>query len=165
MGLRLLLRDPRGRADQWDPCVAENQKIIGTPAEYYDEENPYYLPDAMADRSIEWLHGVRGQDRAQAVLPLLLDGVQPRTAPRGQSVGRQVQGQVRPGLGQASARRPSPAKDGFGVIPADAEASRHQDPAFPAWDDVPEKLQAFYARQMEVYAGFSESTGATTPAV
>ncbi|HSE69520.1 MAG TPA: sulfatase-like hydrolase/transferase, partial [Nocardioidaceae bacterium] len=51
-----------GDSGQWDPCLAENQKIIGTPAEYYDEENPYYLPDAMADKTIEWLHGVRGQD-------------------------------------------------------------------------------------------------------
>ena len=25
-----------GGASQWDPCPAENQKIIGTPAEYYD---------------------------------------------------------------------------------------------------------------------------------
>jgi arylsulfatase len=25
------------------------------------------------------------------------------------------------------------------------------------WEDVPEKLKPFYARQMEVYAGFSEN--------
>ena len=42
--------------------LAENQKIIGTAAEFYDEEHPYYFPDAMADKTIEWLHGVRGQD-------------------------------------------------------------------------------------------------------
>ena len=29
---------------------------------FYDKENPYYLPDAMADKTIEWLHGVRAQD-------------------------------------------------------------------------------------------------------
>jgi arylsulfatase A-like enzyme len=51
-----------GDSGQWDPCLAENQKIIGTPSEYYDQEHPYYLPDAMADKTIEWLHGVRGQD-------------------------------------------------------------------------------------------------------
>ena len=45
-----------GGASQWDPCLAENQKIIGTPPEYYDEEDPFYFPDAMADRTIEWLH-------------------------------------------------------------------------------------------------------------
>ena len=41
---------------------AENQKIIGTPTGFSDEENPYYLPDDMADKTIEWLHGVRAQD-------------------------------------------------------------------------------------------------------
>ena len=45
-----------------DPCLAENQKIIGSPAKFYDEQNPYYLPDAMADMTIEWLHAVRAQD-------------------------------------------------------------------------------------------------------
>jgi arylsulfatase len=44
----------------------------------------------------------------------------------------------------------------LGVIPADAELTR-RDGAFPAWDDVPDKLKAYYARQMEVYAGYSEN--------
>ncbi len=51
-----------GGSSQWDPCLAENQKIIGTPEKYYDEDDPYYFPDAMADRTIEWLHAVRAQD-------------------------------------------------------------------------------------------------------
>ena len=42
------------------------------------------------------------------------------------------------------------------MIPADAELTPRDD-AFPAWDDVPDKLKAFYARQMEVYAGYSEN--------
>ena len=44
----------------------------------------------------------------------------------------------------------------LGVIPADAELTARNE-AFPAWDDVPEKLKAFYVRQMEVYAGYSEN--------
>ena len=51
-----------GGASQWDPCLAENQKIIGTPDGYYDKDDPFYFPDAMADRTIEWMHGVRAQD-------------------------------------------------------------------------------------------------------
>ena len=42
------------------------------------------------------------------------------------------------------------------MIPADAELTPRDD-AFPAWDDVPDKLKAYYARQMEVYAGYSEN--------
>ena len=44
----------------------------------------------------------------------------------------------------------------LGVIPADTELTP-RDAAFPAWDDLPDNLKAFYARQMEVYAGFSEN--------
>ena len=90
-----------GGSSQWDPCLAENQKIIGTDPRFYDDEDPYYFPDAMADRTIAWLHGVRGAGRAQAVLRVLLDRLQPRPAPRREGVGRQVQGEVRPGMGQA----------------------------------------------------------------
>ena len=91
-----------GGSSQWDPCLAENQKIIGTPEEFYDEDDPYYFPDAMADRTIEWLHGVRAQDAVEAVLRLLLDRVQPCASSRRECVGRQVQGEVRSGLGPAA---------------------------------------------------------------
>ncbi len=40
--------------------------------------------------------------------------------------------------------------------PPEAELTPRNE-AFPAWDDVPDKLKPFYARQMEVYAGFSEN--------
>ena len=33
-----------GASSQWDPCLAENQKIIGTPEGFYDDDAPYYLP-------------------------------------------------------------------------------------------------------------------------
>ena len=40
-----------GDSGQWDPCLIENQKVIGTPEGFYDEEDPYYFPDAMADQT------------------------------------------------------------------------------------------------------------------
>ncbi len=42
------------------------------------------------------------------------------------------------------------------MIPADAELTP-RDEAFPAWDSLPAELKRFYARQMEVYAGFQEN--------
>ena len=62
-----------GQADV--PCLAENQKIIGTPDAYYenDEDDPYYLPDDMADKTIELeAHAIRAQHAVEAVLHLLL---------------------------------------------------------------------------------------------
>jgi len=48
----------------------------------------------------------------------------------------------------------------LGVIPADAELTPRNE-AFPAWNDVPPHLKPFCARQIEVYAGFSENAGYT----
>jgi arylsulfatase len=45
----------------------------------------------------------------------------------------------------------------LGVIPASAKLTP-RDPAFPAWDSLKPDEKKFYARQMEVYAGFQENT-------
>src|SRR4029453_974472 len=44
----------------------------------------------------------------------------------------------------------------LGVVPADAELTPRND-AFPAWDSLDEGQKRLYARQMEVYAGYSEN--------
>ena len=46
-----------GEAGQYDPVITENQTTIGPPT-----EEGFYLPDAMTDKTIEWLHGVRAQE-------------------------------------------------------------------------------------------------------
>ena len=46
-----------GEAGQFDPVITENNTAIGVP-----EDKDFYFPDAMADKAIEWLHGVRAQD-------------------------------------------------------------------------------------------------------
>ena len=114
-----------GGSGQWDPCLAENQKIIGTPAEYYDEDNPYYLPDAMADKTIEWLHGVRGAGRGQAVLRLLLHRLQPCPAPRRPSWADKYKGKFDQGWDRLREETFARQKE-LGVVPAGrgADAAR-----------------------------------------
>ena len=90
-----------GGSGQWDPCLAENQKIIGTPDGFDDEENPYYLPDAMADRTIEWLHASGRRTPTSRSSSTSRPGAATRRT-TSRAVGRQVQGQVRPGLGPAA---------------------------------------------------------------
>jgi arylsulfatase A-like enzyme len=41
--------------------ITENQKTIGVPEG--TDGQPCYFPDDMADKTIEWLHGVRAQDQ------------------------------------------------------------------------------------------------------
>ena len=45
----------------------------------------------------------------------------------------------------------------LGVVPADAELSRH-DPDVPEWDSLPESARRLYSRMMEVFAGFLTHT-------
>ena len=144
-----------GGASQWDPCLAENQKIIGTPAEFYDEENPYYLPDAMADKTIEWLHAIRGQDAKKPFFAYFSTGCSHAPHHVSEAWAAKYKGKFDQGWDKLREETFARQK-ALGVIPAEAELTP-RDEAFAAWDHVPEKLKPFYARQMEVYAGFSEN--------
>ena len=53
-------------------------------------------------------------------------------------------------------RRRSRGEKELGVVPADAGLSPRND-AFPTWDSLDETHKRLYARQMEVYAGYSEN--------
>ncbi len=144
-----------GDSGQWDPCLIENQKVIGTPDGFYDDEDPYYFPDAMADRAIEWLHGVRAQEADKPFFLYFSTGCSHAPHHVGQAWAEKYKGKFDQGWDALREETFARQKE-LGVVPADAELTPRAD-AFPAWDDVPDKLKAFYARQMEVYAGFSEN--------
>jgi arylsulfatase A-like enzyme len=144
-----------GDAGQWDPCLAENQKIIGTPADFYDQEHPYYLPHAMADRTIEWLHGVRAQDAQKPFFVYFSTGCSHAPHHVSRAWAEKYKGRFDQGW-DALREEVFTRQKALGVIPADAELTPRDD-AFPAWDEVPGKLKPYYARQMEVYAGYSEN--------
>ena len=104
LGVRLLLRIPRRRVGAVGPVPGpRTRRSSALPDTFPDDvDDPYYLPDDMADKTIDWLHSIRGQDVDQAVLRLLLHRMQSRSPSRFRGVGGEVQGQVRSGLGQAS---------------------------------------------------------------
>jgi len=144
-----------GDSGQWDPCLIENQKVIGTPEGFYDEEVPYYFPDAMADKTIEWIHGVRAQDSDKPFFAYFSTGCSHAPHHVAASWADRYKGKFDRGWDKLREETFARQKE-LGVVPADAELTP-RDAAFPAWDDVPDKLKAFYSRQMEVYAGFSEN--------
>ena len=146
-----------GGSGQWDPCLAENQKIIGTArADYDDEEDPYYLPGRDGGQDDRVAARRPGAGREQAVLHLLLDRLQPRSAPRRRSSGPRSTRASSTRAGTSSARRPSPGRRSSGSSPP-TRSSRRATRRSPPGTTCPDKLKAFYARQMEVYAGYSEN--------
>ena len=109
-----------GGSSQWDPCLAENQKIIGTPEEFYDEEHPYYFPDAMADRTIEWLHGVRAQDARKPFFVYYSTGCSHAPHHVAKEWADKYKGQFDQGWDRLREQTFARQKE-LGVIPADAE--------------------------------------------
>jgi arylsulfatase A-like enzyme len=144
-----------GDSGQWDPCLAENDKIIGVPERFYDKDNPFYLPDAMADKTIEWLHGIRAQDASRPFFVYFATGCSHAPHHVAAAWASKYKGKFDQGWDRLREEVFARQK-ALGVIPADAELTPRDD-AFPAWDDVPARLKAYYARQMEVYAGYSEN--------
>ena len=71
----------------------------------------------------------------QAVLRLLRAGPDPRAAPRAQGMDREVQGPVRPGLGQAARGNARAADRSWASFPP-APSSRARPKEIPAWDSL-----------------------------
>ena len=101
LGLRLLLRDPRRRVEPVGPVPGREPEDHRHPAGLLRRGASLLLPgrDGGPDDRVV-ARGPR-PGRPQALLRVLLDWLQPRPAPRREGVGGQVQGQVRPGMGQA----------------------------------------------------------------
>jgi arylsulfatase A-like enzyme len=141
-----------GESGQWDPVITENQKTIGVPEG--KDGKPYYLPDDMADRTVEWLHGVRAQDQSKPWFVYFSTGCS--HAPHVPKAwadkykGRFDEGWDR--LREETLQR----QKRLGVVPADADLTPRND-AFPAWESLGEDQRRLYARQMEVYAGYQEN--------
>ena len=101
LGLRPLLRDPRWRLEPVGSVPDRESEDHRDRSRVLRRRAPVLLPRRHGrphDRVVARRSRPGG---AETVLRLLLDGLQPRTPPRRQGVGRQVQGKVRPRLGQA----------------------------------------------------------------
>ena len=122
-----------GGSGQWDPCLAENQKIIGTPSEFYDDEHPYYLPDAMADKTIEWLHAIRAQDSDKPFFAYFSTGCRHAPHHLSEQWAEKYKGKFDSGWDRLREETFARQK-ALGVIPADA-ALTSRDEAFAAWDE------------------------------
>jgi arylsulfatase len=139
-----------GESGQYDPCIIENNKAIGVP-----DDEAFYLPDAMADKTIEWLHGVRahGSERPWFAYYSTSASHAPHQVPPEWSA--KYRGAFDQGW-DALREQTFERQKQLGVIPADAELTPRPE-AMPAWDSLDETHKRLYARQMEVYAGYGEN--------
>jgi arylsulfatase len=139
-----------GASGQYDPVVAENNAVVGVP-----EGKDYYFPDDMTDRTIGWIKNQKAQSPDKPFFLYYAPGAShaPHHVPKewaDRYKGKFDQGWDR--LREETFAR----QKRLGVVPADAVLTP-RDPAFPAWDSVPEALRPLFARQMEVFAGYQEN--------
>ncbi len=142
-----------GAAGQYDPIITQDDWVIGIPEGTADK--PYYFPDDITDKSIEWIHRVRAQDRTKPWFMFYSTGCAhaPHHVPK--EWADKYKGTFDDGWDKLRERTFERQKQ-LGIVPADAELTERPD-AFPAWDSLDDAAKQLYTRQAEVYAGFQEN--------
>ena len=139
-----------GETSQWEPQLFRNTMTVEPPKR---PEQGYHLTEDIVDDAIAWINREKSIAPGQAVLHLFRPRRGACAAARAEGMDRQVQGPVRPGLGQGEGRdvrAPEGARRHAG-----RHAARRRGPKeIEAWDSLSPDAKKLYARQMEVYAGF-----------
>ncbi len=156
LGLRLLLRLPRRGLGPVGPMPRrEPEDHRHARGLLRRGRGPYYLPDDMADKTIEWLHAVRAQDATKPFFTYFSTGCSHAPHHVAEQWAEKYEGKFDQGWDKLREETFARQKE-LGVIPPDAELTE-RDERSPPGRTSPDKLKAFYARQMEVYAGYSEN--------
>ncbi|HEY1716309.1 MAG TPA: sulfatase-like hydrolase/transferase [Solirubrobacteraceae bacterium] len=140
-------------AGQYDTMIAENQKFIGV--QEGKDGKPFYFPEAMTDQAIDWLHGVRGHDATKPWCLYYSTGCSHAPHHVAKEWSQKYEGQFDQGWDRLREETFERQKK-LGVVPADAVLTP-RDELMPAWDSLDETSKRLFARQMEVYAGYSEN--------
>lgn len=143
-----------GAAGQYDPIITQDNSTLGVPEG--KDGKPYYFPDDLTDKAVEWLHLVRAQDANKPWFMYYSTGATHAPHHVEKQWADKYKGKFDQGWDvyreEVFARQKK-----LGIIPPDTELTKRPD-VFPAWDSLTETQKQLYARQMEVFAGFSENT-------
>jgi arylsulfatase len=142
-----------GAAGQYDPIITEDNTTIGVPEG--DDGEPYYFPDAFTDKAIEWLHAVRATDAQKPWMMYYSTGCSHAPHHVGKEWADRYEGKFDRGW-DAYREQTLARQKKLGIVPEDAELTERPE-LFPAWDSLNDAQKTLYARQMEVFAGFSEN--------
>ncbi len=142
-----------GDTSQWYPDLVYDNHQVEPPA---TPEQGYHLTEDLVDRSIGFIADAKQVDPDKPFYLHLCFGAAhaPHHAPK--EWADRYAGQFDEGWDVYRERVFARQKE-LGVVPADAELSRH-DPDVPDWDSLPEPARRLFSRMMEVYAGFLSHT-------
>jgi arylsulfatase len=142
-----------GAAGQYDPIITQDNSIVGVPAGTNGQ--PYYFPDDLTDKAVEWLHAVRAQDAQKPWMMYYSTGCAHAPHHVAKAWADKYKGRFDQGWDKLREQTLERQKK-LGVVPPDTQLTERPD-LFPAWDSLSEPQKKLYARQMEVYAGYCEN--------
>ena len=142
-----------GAAGQYEPIITQDNSVLGVPEG--EDGKLYYFPDDITDKTVEWLHAVRAQDAEKPWFVYYSTGATHAPHHVAKEWADKYKGQFDDGW-DAYRERTLERQKKLGVVPADTELTPRPDP-YPAWDSLSDVERTLYARQMEVFAGFSEN--------
>jgi arylsulfatase A-like enzyme/uncharacterized membrane protein len=142
-----------GAAGQYDPIITQDNWTLGVPEG--KDGKQYYFPDDLTDKAVEWLHAVRAQDAQKPWMMFYSTGCSHAPHHVTKEWADKYKGQFDEGWDKLREQTFNRQKQ-LGVIPQDTELTKRPD-LFPAWDSLNDAQKKLYARQMEVFAGYSEN--------
>ena len=142
-----------GDTSQWYPDLVYDNHQVEPPA---TPEEGYHLSADLVDRSIQFIADSKQIDPDRPFYLHLCFGAThaPHHAPK--EWADKYAGKFDDGWDAYRELTFARQKE-LGIVPADAELSRH-DPDVPAWDSLPEPARKLFSRMMEVFAGFLSHT-------
>lgn len=147
---------PSGAAGQYDPIITQDNSVLGIPKGPAEEDGrPYFFPDDLTDKAVEWLHTVRAQNATKPWLLYYSTGATHAPHHVFKEWADKYRGQFDEGW-DVYRQKTFERQKQLGIIPADTELTERPD-LFPVWDSLSDTQKKLYARQMEVFAGFSEN--------
>jgi len=143
-----------GAAGQYDPIITQDNSVLGVPDG--KDGKLYYFPDDITDKSVEWLHAVRAHDAHKPFFMYYSTGATHAPHHVAKEWADKYKGKFDDGW-DAYRERTLERQKKLGIVPPDTDLAPRPDP-YPAWDTLGDAEKKLYARQMEVFAGFSENT-------
>lgn len=142
-----------GAAGQYDPIITQDNSTLGVPEGEGDKL--YYFPDDITDKAVEWLHAVRGHDPHKPWFLYYSTGCSHAPHHVAKEWADKYKGRFDAGW-DAYREATLERQKKLGIVPQDTELSERPE-LFPAWDSLTDAQKRLYARQMEVFAGYSEN--------
>ena len=142
-----------GDTSQWYPELVYDNHQVEPPK---TPEEGYHLSEDLVDRSIGFIADAKQIDPDKPFYLHLCFGATHAPHHVGKEWADRYKGAFDDGWDAYREGTFARQKE-LGIVPADAELSRH-DPDVPDWDSLPEPARQLFSRFMEVFAGFLTHT-------